>query len=370
MTSNIKLNKTINNLAKLIQSYDLLLAIIIAVLITVIGLVLGFENNKVVPVNPASTAHYLGEPNNILKFMVNWDGPNYISIAKNGYQSIIQTNFFPLYPLLIRAFNTVLHSYINASLIISFLSFIGAIYFYIKIIKKRYSLKNIHEIIKAVLLFALFPTSVFMFSAYTEGLFAFLALVSIYLVLSNKFFLACLPLILLGMTHVNASFVIAMLMIIMYEKRQPIYKILIFGAISGLGFIGYMVYLKNRFGNYLAFLSAQKHHSWLNLSLSHLFNGVLSRDGLFFILLVITFLYWWKKQKSFSIYTLFYIIVAFFTNNSFSGLARYSLMAFPIELMLYEYFKDKKTSYLIVIIISTILWAYFVMQYAGGYTGG
>ena len=360
----------VNNSITLIKTYDLLLAFIIAFSIVIIGITLGFENNKVVPVNPASSAHYLNEPHNLLKFMVNWDGPNYISIAQNGYRNTAQTNFFPLYPILIKTLNSIFHSYINSSLTISIIGFIGALYFYIKIIKKRFKVTKFQEIIKAVALFALFPTSVFMFSAYTEGLFAFLALMAIYLVIIKRYYLATIPLFFLGLTHVNAVLVIAMLMILLYENKQSIFKIIIFGAISSLGFISYLIYMKNKFGNYFAFLAAQKNHSWWSLSLSHFITGVTSRDGLFFILLFITSLYWFNKQKSFSIYALFYIIIAFFTNNTFSGLARYSLMAFPIEFMLYDYFKDKKTGYLIVIIISTIMWTYFVTQYAGGYTGG
>jgi hypothetical protein len=45
-------------------------------------------------------------------------------------------------------------------------------------------------------------------------------------------------------------------------------------------------------------------------------------------------------------------------------------MAFPAQFMLYEYFRDKKVMYPIVVAFFGICWAYFTLQYAGGFVGG
>jgi hypothetical protein len=38
--------------------------------------------------------------------------------------------------------------------------------------------------------------------------------------------------------------------------------------------------------------------------------------------------------------------------------------------MLYDYFRDKKVGYPVVAVLSAILWTFFMLRYAGGYTGG
>lgn len=119
----------------MIVGRDWLLAILVTLVIGVLGVSLGWYNNRVVPVNPSTLAHYNLEPGNPLKFMSNWDGPDYLAIAKSGYSSSVQANFFPLYPLVVRLVNVVLRSRLFSGLLVSWLSLTGAIYFYLKIIK-------------------------------------------------------------------------------------------------------------------------------------------------------------------------------------------------------------------------------------------
>ena len=83
-----------------------------------------------------------GEPNSLstqtndLSIWTNWDGNNYIVIAREGYSNLGDQffAFFPLYPLLIRIIRFTFNiSYPYAGIIISRLSILLAIIFLIKL---------------------------------------------------------------------------------------------------------------------------------------------------------------------------------------------------------------------------------------------
>jgi Gpi18-like mannosyltransferase len=357
-------------LVKSVFSNELLMAILLALMIIIIGVGLGAENNKIVPVNQAKSAHYNLEPRNHLSFLSDWDGPIYLSIAQHGYTSKIQANFFPLYPLAVRLVHTVVHSLVDSGLIVSWICLAGATYFYLKIIKQLYGLKDNLEAMRGVLFFLLFPTGVFLIATYTESLFAFMALGAIYCALHKKYIPAALFAMLATSTHVTGLFIVLFISLLLWERRVKPLKIAGSAIIGCLGLVAYMIYQKIKFNNALEFLAAQKRHNWLDLNISHLVTVLTSFNGLFILLLLITAAYWWHRRKSFSVYSLLFACIVFIAGKDLGGLGRYSLMAFPLQFMLYDYFRDKKVGYTLVIALSAILWTFFTLRYAGGYTGG
>jgi hypothetical protein len=44
-------------------------------------------------------------------------------------------------------------------------------------------------------------------------------------------------------------------------------------------------------------------------------------------------------------------------------------MAFPIQFMLYGYFRNKSALFPYVAALLGVIWTYFLLQYAGGYIG-
>lgn len=357
-------------LHKHLSSNTLLVAVILATAIIAVGVGLGWENNKIVPVNPAKSAHYTLEPSNHLSFMSNWDGPIYLDIAHRGYTNKIEANFFPLYPLTVRFVHMFIKSLLDSALLVSWICFAGATYFYLKIIKELYSLKDTLEAVRGTLFFILFPTSVFLIATYTEGLFAFLALGAIYYALCKKYIPAGLFAMFATATHVDGIFVVLFIGLLLAEKRlQPI-KIIASMAMGLLGLASYMVWQEIKFNNPLEFITAQKNHSWLNFSPAHLSTTLTSFNGLFVLVLLVSAAYWWPKRKSFSIYSLLYASIVFIGGKDLGGIGRYSLVAFPLQFMLYDYFRNKKIGYPLVIALSAILWTFFTLRYAGGYTGG
>ncbi len=110
-----------------------------------------------------------------------WDASNYIRIAQFGYQSIYDTAFFPLFPLLIHALAFPFHSggYLLAGMLISNLALIGTLYIFYQI-ALDFGGEQIAR--RSLLYLCIFPTAFFFFTAYNESLFllltsgAFLAL--------------------------------------------------------------------------------------------------------------------------------------------------------------------------------------------------
>jgi hypothetical protein len=323
----------------------------------------------VIPVNPAQTAHYLSELHNPLSFTANWDGPNYLRIAKFGYSSTGDTNFFPLYPLLIHIVNYIIGSPLISGLLISWASFIGAIYYYLKISKLLFDIKDNLESLRSAAFFMLFPSAVFMFVVYSEGLFAFLALGAIYHALKRKYLLSGLFLMFSTATHITGLFVMVLVAGILLEEKVELRRIVLNLIISSLGIVAYMFYLLEKFHQPIAFLTSQKSHGWLKSGPTNLITSAEFLNVVFVVLLLISAAYWYKRRVSFSIYSLLFILIPLI-GRQYGGFNRYVLMAFPLPLMFYEFLRNKKSAYAYGLVLTTIIWTYFVLQYMGGYVGG
>ena len=346
---------------------DILFAICVATAVICVGTVFAWENNKVVSTNVVTSAHYLLEPGNHLSFLANWDGRDYIDIAINGYQSQIQTSFFPLYPLLIHLLNYLVRSPLMSALLISWSAFVGSIYFYLKVVKLIYGIRDGVRAFEAVIFFVLFPTGVFLLAAYTESLFAFFSLATIYFALQRQTIRAGIAMALATATHDNSIFMIVFIGLLLWEERVRLREIITTTAIGCLGLVSYMLYLQYRFKNPLQFIAAQKTHGWLGYN-APLISELHGRDAVFLLLAIAATWYWWHRRKSFAIYSALYVCIVFLGN--LGGYGRYVLMDFPIQLMLYETFRNKKLGYALVLAACMSFWMYFLLQFAGGYTGG
>lgn len=133
-------------------------------------------------------------PQNLFDFTITawnrWDAPHYLYIAEHWYANIgDEANFivfFPLYPLIIKAFLFALNPVLTG-ILISSIFFITGCYFFYKLILIDYP----EKIAKwAVIAIAIFPTSYFFNSPYTESLFLMLFAIAFYTARKNKWILS------------------------------------------------------------------------------------------------------------------------------------------------------------------------------------
>src|SRR5690606_10049828 len=99
-----------------------------------------------------------------------WDANWYLLIAREGYLSQkFSAAFFPVFPALIAFLQRVLGvEALEAALLISHLSFLGALYLFQELTEMEFGPENRR---RSLLLISFFPGSLFLMLPYTESLF-------------------------------------------------------------------------------------------------------------------------------------------------------------------------------------------------------
>jgi Gpi18-like mannosyltransferase len=367
-TSGNNLSGKLASVMRYISKNELLLAIISALIIVCLTVGLGLQRDKITTPNPWVPSHYLSEPNNHLSFLASWDANGYISIAKHGYTPPL-TNYFPLYPLLIHIANKVISSPLYSALLVSWASLVGAIYFYIKIIKRFFKISVNKEALKGVAIFLLYPTGIFLIASYTESVFAFVSLAAIYFALKKRYLLSGLFALFATAAHINGLLSLLLVMMILYEEREKLINIFQTFVIGMLGILSYMFYLRVKFHNALEFLTEQrKIHGWLQHSLLSELSHINPLEYLFACLIIMTVIYWWPRRKSFAIYSGIYLLIPII-GGTIGGFTRYTLMVFPLQFMLFDVFRKRQLGYALVLAILAIGWAFFTIGFSAGYIG-
>jgi len=155
---------------------------LLLVLVTYIGFILFPVLPHVYPVSPVDITALLTSWNH-------WDAANYTRIAQFGYQTIYDTAFFPLFPLLIKgiAFPFGNNGYIVIGMLLSNLALLGALFVLYQIASDILG----EQVGRRTLLYlCIFPTAFFFFAAYNESLFLFLTVSSFLAMRRQKWWLA------------------------------------------------------------------------------------------------------------------------------------------------------------------------------------
>jgi len=215
-----------------------------------------------------------------------WDSQAYLRISVSGYPagdidivglpSLAQRAFFPLYPTLMNLLGSVIGNNYLAGLIISNLCLLGCGYLLYKLVNIDYGQKLAK--LSVIFLF-LFPTSFIFSGLFTESLFMFLLLLTIYLAKTKKYMLAGLAAALLTATRSSGIFVIISLIFIYFlpklvsqfsarninlrvmfrETLKQFSPAKIFSlALVPMGLISYAIYTKITTGSFLTFIMVQE----------------------------------------------------------------------------------------------------------------
>ncbi|KKU06682.1 MAG: hypothetical protein UX10_C0026G0010 [Candidatus Magasanikbacteria bacterium GW2011_GWA2_45_39] len=346
--------------------------------------------------------------------MMRWDGGWYERIARAGYEGQ-ETAFFPLYPMATRAVSRIQNNFASAAGLISFLSFLGTLYFFIRLAERLFE-KNTktHESMasyntadaasmhaahafstRALFFFLFFPTAFYLLAPYTESLFLCFLLGSLYYAREKRVWLAGLLGFGAALTRVNGFFLVILLGYEMYtqwrahETGAIWQKIMV--AVSPLaGLATYMIYLKVRFGSFVQFAVSQARwdrNGSLNPfdivnrlvvyfkefgQLPSVFNAeFVSRmfDITFFVFIVAMGIWMWRTwRKDFALWTLSLVILPLLSGTLLS-MPRYVFPSPFVAIFLARQIKNESVR-LSILACFMALWTLLLVLFSNGYWVG
>jgi len=135
------------------------------------------------------------EPCAFISSFANFDGAQYLTLVREGYNTYTQA-YFPLYFLLVRAVALLFptpnairsHNDMLSAVLVSNVSFVLGLILFKKYLKTMIPVETHRN--ASLLFLLLFPTSFFFGAVYTEGLFFFLCIGSLYFLKKKNYWLA------------------------------------------------------------------------------------------------------------------------------------------------------------------------------------
>lgn len=238
---------------------------VLLVMVTYIGFILFPVPPHVYPVSEVNITGLLTSWNN-------WDAANFTRIARYGYQTIYDTAFFPLFPLLIKsiAFLFGNHGYIAIGMILSNLALLGTLFVVYQIATDLLG----EQIGRRTLLYlCIFPTAFFFFAAYNESLFLLLTTSSFLAMRRQKWWFAAILGFFAALTRAAGVLLVIPFLYELWITRNSIssaeqtifhkFLSLISRALSviiiPMGTAIYCFYCWKHFHNPLAFAAVQSH---------------------------------------------------------------------------------------------------------------
>ena len=193
-----------------------------------------------------------------------WDGGWYLLVAGGGYPEAVPEAggsalaFFPLYPLLVRAVDTLpLLTPIGAAVVVSGIASLCAA---VVIWELGSDLLGTEVADRAVILFAFFPGSFVLSMVYAEGLMLLLAAGCLLALVRRRWLVAGLLAAAATATRPNAVAVVgscAWAALVAIRSRRD-WRSLVAPALAPLGILGYFTYLWARTGEATAWFDAQR----------------------------------------------------------------------------------------------------------------
>lgn len=199
-----------------------------AVLLVILALV-----GNIIPFNqfgPEVNFSYIKSSWPALNPMGNWDGQRYLYIAENGYGindgdllGISKFVLYPTYPYLMKIVSLLLGGNLFISgIVISFIASLGLSLFLYKLIRLDY---NDEIARKSIVLFLIFPATIFYVAIYNEALFLAIALSSFYFARTKRWIAASVLAGLAAFTKPHGILLLIPLIIELYlQYREESFK--------------------------------------------------------------------------------------------------------------------------------------------------
>lgn len=275
-----------------------------------------------------------------------WDSGWYVHIAQTGYMDAGTIAFFPLYPLLMRLLGALTGSPYIAGVIISNVCLMIACIFLYRLVMLDSG--NMDTSLNSVKYLVLYPTAFVLSGVFTESLYLALILVAFYYAKKDKWYVAGLAGFFLAMTRSIGVFVFLPMA---YEYFKPkgfnlkkikpdaVYLLLI--PIGLLVFMGYNFYLM---GDPLAFLHSEGNWGkYVGNPLYNLYEGLIAmKINAFIPLIVLAMITIFYKEIGFSYWLVGVYSILIPLSATFGGMHRYSLVVFPLYIILAKLSKDRR----------------------------
>ncbi|MDQ2668905.1 MAG: hypothetical protein M3Z05_23345, partial [Gemmatimonadota bacterium] len=209
---------------------------------------------------------------NALELWNRWDAPHYLRLAEVGYvQSSPPPNaddpffivFFPFFPLAVHIVAFVLQDILLSALVVSFAASVGAGYFLFRLVALDTDEATAW---RAVLLLFSFPTAYFLAAPFSEALFLFAVLASVYAARTGTWAGAGIAGALATGTRVVGIALAPALLAEVFARRAGVgdrVRRLAWISLSGAGLLTYLAINQIVYGNPLWFLEVQRTH-WSN----------------------------------------------------------------------------------------------------------
>lgn len=315
----------------------------------------------------------------------NFDGVHYLGIAQSGYDRQFTQAFFPLYPLIIKAFSVfVSGNYVLAGIIVSSsFFFLSALLFDQLMIDYDLNAKVRKW---SIWFYLIYPMSFFLFCLYNESLFLSLVFLTFIFYRRQKYLPAGLTGLLASATRLTGVILFFVLLGDLARKKKFQRKQL-FLILIPVGLLSYMFFLVLRFGDPLFFLHAQGAFGasrsfglllplatifrylkiFISVSAGHYEFWVAVWEFAFFLssaFLLIKYYFSTEKKWPFSFFAGLCFLTPLFT-GTLSSFPRYSLTFFPVYLVLGEIgIKPLKYAVSIIFILLNL---FFFSLFARGY---
>lgn len=302
--------------------------------------------------------------------ILRWDSNHYTAIVENGYQAN-NAAFFPLYPVLVKAVTSLGISTSFSLLMVSWLFAILAsivLFYWVRFELRERKVKISPWVTLGLV--AVFPTSLFLATGYTESLFLFLVVSALYAYRTKHYLLAGVFVALSTATRVpGGALAVFFLVDYLLAKRWSDWKKLVPVVMAPLGLIAYMIFLWHAFGNPFQFIEAQ--HDWGRLDGNPVENLVSSFTPVYLWFLPVLAAGLWLVYHylglTWLIYSLVFIAIPLLSGR-FDSLNRYMLTLPPLFLAFTLYSAHApKWLKLIFIASSAFLLAWGVILFTNGY---
>ncbi len=308
-----------------------------------------------------------------------FDGIHYLTIAENGYIAEYTQAFFPVFPQLIRLVKGILGiNILESGLIVANAASLLAVWAFWRLLRLDYSPTFSRRILW---LFLLFPTSFYLVSVYSEGIFLALVFLSFWSARKGQWLTAGLVGAVASATRPVGIFLLPALLVEWWQQSAALRrKFSIFNfqfsiLLVPVGLAAYMIYLRQHFGDALMFLHSQPAFGADRSDRIVLLYQVLWRYGkmlttvqvgsllyfrvvqelvsslVFLILGVVSFK---RVRLSYAVFAILSFITPTLT-GTFSSMPRYVLVMFPAFILLGKWFENRNRLWRLWIGVSVIL---------------